>query len=276
MPSPPDIDMSVPTVARTYDALLDGKDNFTPDREAAEVVESVNPGTKALARQNRAFLSRGVTYVAETLKIDQFLDLGSGLPTVENTHQVAQRVNPNARVVYVDIDPIVLAHGRAILADNANTTVATSDLRDVDVVLDSPETRRLIDFDRPVCVMLVSLLHCVPDADDPWGLVRRYFDRLAPGSALVMSHLTSDDADAARVFTEHVHELGMDWGRVRFPDEVAHAFDSLELVSPTADDSAEPVLVDCVTWRNGDVAPLKRPADPAQKIWEHAGVGIKP
>ncbi|WP_269082870.1 SAM-dependent methyltransferase [Allosalinactinospora lopnorensis] len=271
---PPDLDMSTPTVARTYDALLGGKDNFQPDRDAAMAVEQTNPGTTQLALENRGFLSRGVRYVSE-LGIRQFIDLGSGLPTVENTHQVAQSVDPNASVVYVDIDPIVLAHGRAILAENSTTTVVTADLRDVERVMSAEETRGLVDFSRPVGLMLVSLLHCVPDKDDPFGLVRRYFEWLPAGSALIYSHLCASDEDAARTFTERVHELGMEWGRVRSPDECARALDGLEIVSPSTDGSAARTLVDCDTWRNGDIEPQPRPTDPDKQIWEHAGVGVK-
>ncbi|MDA8371080.1 MAG: SAM-dependent methyltransferase [Nocardiopsaceae bacterium] len=266
--------MSRPTVARTYDALLGGKDNFEVDRQAAVEVEKLNPGTMQLVQDNRAFLVRGVDHVTAS-GVRQFIDLGSGLPAADNTHQVAQRSAPGASVVYVDIDPIVLAHGRAILADSPNTTVTTADLRDVDRVLESPDTQRLIDFAQPVCVMFVSLLHCIPDEDDPFGLVDRYFERLAPGSAVIFSHLASDDQTAAQQLTERIHSLGMEWGRVRFPEEIAHAFDSLEIVSPSTDGSAPPALVDCATWRNGSTVPEKRPADPDKKIWEHAAVGFK-
>ncbi|WP_460856823.1 SAM-dependent methyltransferase [Nocardiopsis coralliicola] len=270
--APPTMDMSRPTVARTYDALLGGKDNFGPDREAAAALEELNPGTIQLSKDNRAYLSRGVRHVAES-GVRQFIDLGSGLPTVENTHQVAQSVRSDARVVYVDIDPIVLAHGRALLTDSPNTTVITADLRDVDTVLGDAGTQELIDFDEPVCIMLVSLLHCIPDRDDPFGLLRRYFSHLAPGSALVSSHLTSADPEFARVFTQQCLDSGMDWGRVRSPEECEEAFDGLEIVSPSLDGSAGPVLVDCPTWRNPGHPPAERPE---KKLWEHSGVGFKP
>ncbi|RNL82217.1 SAM-dependent methyltransferase [Halostreptopolyspora alba] len=266
--------MSRPTVARTYDALLGGKDNFQPDRDAAVAVEEINPGSTQLCHENRAFLSRGVRHVAG-LGIRQFIDLGSGLPTVENTHQVAQSVAPDTSVVYVDIDPIVLSHGRAILADTPGTSVVTADIRDVDSVMSAEETRRLIDPSQPVCLMLVSLLHCIPDEDGPFDVVRGYLDRLPAGSALVYSHLCASDVEAGRTFTRRVHELGMDWGRIRSPEECAQAFDSLEIVSPSTDGTAPRVLVDCDTWRNGDIEPRPRPTPPEKKIWEHAGVGIK-
>ncbi len=266
--------MSKPTVARIYDALLGGKDNFQPDRDAAVAVEELNPGSAELCQENRSFLSRGVGYVAD-LGIRQFIDLGSGLPTAENTHEVARRANPDSSVVYVDIDPIVLSHGRAILADTPRTSVVTADLRDIDSVMSAEETRSLIDFSQPVCVMMVSLLHCVPDHDDPFGLVRRYFEYLPAGSALVYSHVCASDVETGRAVTQRMHESGTEWGRVRAPEECAQAFDEFEIVSPSTDGTAPRVLVDCGTWRNGDMEPQPRPANPEKKIWEHSGVGIK-
>jgi len=272
----PDIDLSVPTVARTYDALRGGKDNFEADRMAAQIIESINPWAKVLVRQSRRFLSRAVGHVAGVLGIDQFIDVGSGMPTMENTHQIAQRHLPHARVVYVDTDPIVLAHSHALLADHVLTTAASGDVRDVDGILGCPEVNRLLDLDRPVCLMLVSLLHCIPDSDDPWGLVCRYFHRLVPGSVLILSHLASDDDAAAQSLTTCIRELGMPWGHVRSPADVERLFAGLELLSPAVDDSVAPMPVDCHTWRNEDAAPTPRPADPDQKIWEHAGVAVKP
>ncbi|WP_184583690.1 SAM-dependent methyltransferase [Lipingzhangella halophila] len=271
---PPEIDLSVPSVARAYDAMLGGKDNFEVDREATVILEETNPGTIALARANRAYLSRGVEHVANA-GVRQFLDLGSGLPAAENTHEIAQRTHPDARVVYVDNDPIVLAHGRAILADNPYTSVATADLTNVGEVLESEDTQRLIDFSEPVCLMLVSLLHCIPDEQDPFGTAQAYLDRLAPGSWLVYSHIVSDDEAAARTFTERIHAFGTPWGRVRTPEEAATVFDSLELASPSSDGTFPAVPVECSTWRNGDKAPETRPADPETRIWEHSGVAVK-
>ena len=170
--------------------------------------------------------------------IDQFLDLGAGLPTVENTHHVAQRVNPDARVVYVDNDPIVPAHGRALLAENENTTVMMANIRNSDEIVASDEAQRLIDF-----------------------------DRLAPGSALVFSQIVSDDAEAAEWLTGVVLSLGTEWGRVRSRAEVDRVFDGLELVEPGA--------VDCATWRNPAQPPSKTPSDPNQKLFEYAGVAFK-
>ncbi|WP_184583026.1 SAM-dependent methyltransferase [Lipingzhangella halophila] len=266
--------MSVPTAARIYDAALGGKDNFEVDRQAALQLEESNPGILSQAQINRAFLARGVNHVAQA-GVRQFLDLGSGLPTAENTHEIAQRTHPDARVVYVDHDPIVLAHGRAILADNKTTSVTTADLTDVEKVLESEDTQRLIDLSEPVCLMLVGLLHCIPDEQDPFGAMRAYVDRLAPGSWLVFSAFVSDDEGAARAFTERVHSMGVTWGRVRTPEEAARVFEAVELVSPSSDGSFPAVPVECSTWRNGDKPPEPRPADPETLIWETSGVAVK-
>ncbi len=271
---PPEIDMSVPTAARVYDAALGGKDNFDVDRQALTQLEQVSPGLLGQAPVNRAFLSRSVRYVARA-GVRQFLDLGSGLPTAENTHQIVQRVHPDASVVYVDNDPIVLAHGRAILADLPSTTVTTADMTDVAEVLQAEETQRLIDFSQPVCLMLVGLLHCIPDEKDPFGAVRAYVDHLPAGSWMVFSAFVSDDETTAREFTEKVHSLGTAWGRVRAPEEAAAVFDSMELVSPSTDDSFPPVPVECSTWRNDEAAPEPRPANPETLLWETSGVAVK-
>lgn len=271
---PPDIDMTVPTAARVYDAALGGKDNFEVDREAAAQLERVSPGLLSQAQVNRAFLARSVDYVARA-GVRQFLDLGSGLPTAENTHEIVQRVHPDASVVYVDNDPIVLAHGRAILADNPHTSVTTADMTNVDEVMTAEATRNLIDFSQPVCLMLVGLLHCIPDEHDPFGAVRAYLDHLPPGSWLVYSTFVSDDPTTAREFTEAVHSMGTPWGRVRSPEEAAAVFDSVELASPSTDDTFAPVPVECSTWRSGDRVPEPRPSVPEITIWEHAGVAVK-
>jgi hypothetical protein len=272
---PPNLDLTVPSVARMYDYVLQGKDNFEVDRKTIDAMLVELPEIFQFCHDNRRFLARAVEYVAGR-GVDQFLDLGAGLPTVDNTHQVAQRARPGARVVYVDNDPIVLAHGRAILAENPDTTVITADLRDTDAVLDHPDTTRLLDLDRPVCVMLVSLLHCIPDADDPFGIVRRLMDRLPSGSAVIFSHIVSDDPEAGEWLTQRVLAAGTEWGRVRSPEEVAATAEGLDLVSPSADDGGTPILVDCATWRVPGTTPLARPADPEQRMWEHAGVAVKP
>ncbi|MBB4932375.1 SAM-dependent methyltransferase [Lipingzhangella halophila] len=270
------IDTSVPSAARVYDACLGGKDHYEVDREALRMGLEHAPELVNLAHENRAYLKRAVTWVSEHTGIDQFLDVGSGLPTVENTHQIAQGHNPDARVVYVDSDPIVLAHGEAILAENANTTVIAGDLAQPETYLDDSETLRLLDLSRPVCLMLVSVLHCLPDDADPFGALARVIDRLAPGSCLVYSHIASDSEEKGKVVTELAQNLRMPWGRVRLLEEADRAMDGLEIVAPDLEGAAEPRLVECTTWKNfAKPAPEPVPSGADRQVWEYAGVGIK-
>lgn len=273
---PPHIDMDTPSIARMYDYLLGGKDNFASDRKACEELAAGIPELVSFANDNRAFLGRAVDYVSSR-GIDQFLDLGAGLPTTDNTHQVAQRANPRARVLYIDHDPIVLAHGRALLGDTDTTAFLLSDIRDTDRILRSPEAVKLIDPDRPVCVMMVSLLHCLPDDSDPFGMVRELVERLAPGSAIIFSHIVSDDPEAAAWMTDKILSFGTPWGRVRSPQEAAAVFEGLDVASAWTDGrEEEPRKVDCSTWRNPDRDPASRPTDPGVKRWELSGVAFKP
>ncbi|MBG0828721.1 SAM-dependent methyltransferase [Planomonospora sp. ID67723] len=190
--TPAGIDPTVPSVARMYDYYLGGKDNFASDRQAAEEIIKAVPDARANARANRAFLSRAVTEIAGR-GVRQFLDIGSGLPTQENVHQVAHRVIPDARVVYVDNDPIVLAHGRALLEDNPHTVVVQADMREPKALLDHPAIRANIDFDQPVAVLLLAMLHFVPDDDAAAGIVAAVRDVMVPGSHLVISHIHAGD-----------------------------------------------------------------------------------
>ncbi|WTW95032.1 SAM-dependent methyltransferase [Streptomycetaceae bacterium NBC_01309] len=231
--APTGIDVSVPSVARMYDYYLGGKDNFAVDREASDQLSLAAPGTQALAVNNRRYLQRAVRVLAEQYGVRQFLDHGSGLPTQDNVHQIAQQVHPASRVVYIDNDPIVLAHGRALLADNATTTVITADMRDTDAVMSHPDVEKLVDFDEPVAALFVSVLHCVPDSDDPGALVRRVMDRLAPGSFIVVSHLVSDDDPVRERLTDFMLTATQgNWGRVRRTEEVTAFFDGLDLLDP--------------------------------------------
>ncbi|MGH3382695.1 MAG: SAM-dependent methyltransferase [Actinoallomurus sp.] len=197
---PPTFDISRPSPARMYDFFLGGKDNFEVDRKAGKTVNDAlgDVMTHDIVWENRRFLQRAVRFMAES-GIDQFVDLGTGLPTQGNVHEIAQRANPGARVVYVDYDPIVLAHGRALLADNDTTTVITADMRDPDAVLSHPEMVSFIDFSRPVAVLSVAVLHFIPDSDDPSGIVRRFRGAMAPGSYLALSHLTTSGPPAEEV-----------------------------------------------------------------------------
>lgn len=191
--SPTGIDTSVAHPARVYDYLLDGKDNFEADRAVAEQLVAGSLPVRELARANRAFLGRAVKYLAEQ-GIDQFLDIGTGIPSANNTHEVAQRVNPAARVVYVDNDPIVLAHARALMAGHGlgATTVILGDLRDPAAILAHPEVQAVIDFDRPVGLILVAVLHFIGEEEHPDAIVKTLGDALPAGSHLVLSHGTMD------------------------------------------------------------------------------------
>ncbi|MFS0696799.1 SAM-dependent methyltransferase [Streptomyces nitrosporeus] len=259
------IDVNVPSVARMYDYYLGGKDNYPADRIACEHLLERVPSTKVLAVNNRRFLRRVVHRLASEYGIRQFIDHGSGLPTQDNVHQVAQLVDPGARVVYIDNDPIVLAHGKAILEENDRTAVIQADMRDTDGILGHPEVVRLIDFDEPVAALFVSVLHCIPDEDDPAGLVRRVARRLAPGSFLVVCQLVSEDAATRDFVTDFMAEsTGGQWGRVRRPEDVGVFLEGLEVL--------EPGLVEVSTWRpDSDLAPRQE----TQEWIEYGGVGRK-
>jgi SAM-dependent methyltransferase len=261
-----EVDVTIPSVARMYDYYLGGKDNYAVDREASEELLKVVPSTQVLAINNRRFLQRVVRVLAQEYGIRQFLDHGSGLPTQDNVHQVAQRVDEQSRVVYVDNDPIVLAHGRALLEENDNTAVIQADMRDTDAILGNPEVERLIDFDQPLGVLFVSVLHCIPDRDDPAGLIRRVADRVAPGSFFVICQLVSEDKTTRDFVTDFMDTSTQgNWGRVRQEHEVRQYFDGLEIL--------EPGLVEVSTWRpDSDVGPKQL----TQEWIEWGGVARRP
>lgn len=264
------INPDVPTAARMYDHYLGGKDNYAVDRAACAELDKVVPSTRALAVNNRAFLRRVVRMLAAEHGIRQFLDHGSGLPTQDNVHQVAQRVDPSCRVVYVDNDPMVLVHGRALLEQNDRTAVVQADIRDTDLILDHPETRRLIDFSQPVAVLFNSVMHCIPDSetDGPPALARRVSRRLVPGSCLVMCQLVSEDPQVRAFVTDFMNQATQgNWGRVRQEKDVAELFEvaGLEIL--------EPGLVEVSSWRpDNEVAPRQL----TQEWIEFGGVGRIP
>jgi len=263
--TPAGIDENVPSVARMYDYYLGGKDNYEVDRRASDELSAAAPGTRALAINNRRFLVRAVRFLADERGIRQFLDHGSGLPTQDNVHQVAQRVDPTARVVYVDNDPIVLAHGRALLQTDTTTSVIQSDVRDVEAIFNEPEVKELLDLNEPVAALFVSFLHCIPDADDPAVLVGRVMNRLAPGSALVISHLASEDEGTRSQLTEFMQAATQgNWGRVRTAAEIARFFDGLDVLDPG--------LVEISTWRpDSELGEVQ-----ATHEWiEYGGIAIK-
>ena len=256
-----DVDTGVAHIARVYNFWLGGKDNFAADREAAELVISSYPTILASVRAQREFLGRAVSYLAGEAGIRQFLDLGTGLPTASNTHEVAQQVAPESRVVYVDNDPIVLAHARALLAsDPAGTTAyLDADLRDTSEILAA--AANTLDFSQPVAVMLIGVLHCVPDSDDPAGLVRRLLGAVPPGSYLVIAHPASDiHATQIGSAANRLNQVMADPVTMRSHAEVNRFFDGLDLV--------EPGLVQLHRWR-------AVPADPEVELANYGGVARK-
>ncbi|CQR59940.1 SAM-dependent methyltransferase [Streptomyces leeuwenhoekii] len=260
-----EIDANVPTAARMYDHYLGGKDNYAADRAACEELDKVVPSTRQLALNNRRFLQRVVKTLAGEHGIRQFLDHGSGLPTQNNVHQIAQGIAPESRVVYVDNDPMVLVHGRALLEQNERTAVIHADMRDTDGIFSHPETQRLIDFSQPVAVLFNSVFHCIPDSetDGPPAVVRRVAERLAPGSFLVMCQLVSEDEKVREVVTDFMDQVTQGhWGRVRQEKDVAQWFEGMEILDPG--------LVEVSTWRpDSEVAPRQL----TQEWIEFGGVG---
>ena len=185
------IDTGVPNPARIYDYLLEGKDNFPADRDVADQLLAIAPVARDVVEDNRAFLRRAVSHLAQEAGIRQFIDLGSGLPTQGNVHEIAQAIAPDARVVYVDNDAMVVTHSRALLAGD-NTAAIQADLREPDALLEHAELRELIDLDQPVALLLMAILHFLPDDEDPFGIVARFRDALPAGSYLAISHGTRD------------------------------------------------------------------------------------
>jgi SAM-dependent methyltransferase len=233
-------DPNTPSVARTYDYLLGGKDNYPVDREVGEIFVQRFPGAVQIALDNRACLVRAVTLMAGELGIDQFIDLGSGLPTADNVHQVAQRINVGARVAYVDNDPIVLAHGRAMLEENENTKVVAADIRQPGQILANPELLGLIDLNRPVAVIASAILHHLLDEDDPLGVIRVFTAAIPPGSCLFVSHFrTLADPESAALEAVMLKAFGR--GVWRTDEQIAEYFAGLRLV--------EPGIVPCAQWR---------------------------
>jgi SAM-dependent methyltransferase len=227
----PDIDTERPSAARMYDYYLGGSHNFAADRQAAQVIMSAVPDLTVGVMANRAFLRRAVRFLVGR-GVTQFLDIGSGIPTVGNVHEVAQAVVPQARVAYVDLDPVAVAHSREILAGDPRTTVIEGDLRRPGHLLDHPQTRRVLDLDQPVGLMLVAVLHFIDDADDPAGLVAALHNALAPGSYVVISHGSAVIRPSQGRVGEDVYRNTATPLTLRDPDRVATFFGGLELVEP--------------------------------------------
>ncbi len=228
-----DIDTSVAHIARVYDYWLGGKDNFGPDREAGDEAITAYPQLVSSVRANRAFLARTVRYLAEEAGIRQFLDIGTGIPTANNTHEVAQSIAPEARVVYADNDPMVLAHARALLrsAPEGRTAYLDADVRDPDSILHA--AAGVLDFGQPVAVMLVAILHFVSEDEDPAGIIARFMADLPPGSSLTISHVPSDmHATAMKAMGDSLNRLLAQHSTYRSREQVTRFFAGLDLVPP--------------------------------------------
>ena len=253
---PPEVDTSRPHPARIYDYGLGGKNHFAVDREVAEKAFVSMPTGRTAARENRAFLGRAVRYLAAEEGIRQFLDIGTGLPTTDNVHEVAQRVAPDSRIVYVDNDPLVLAHARALLTSSpeGRTAYIPADLRDPAAILADPVTREVLDFSRPVALMLVAILHFIQDEDHPAEIIKTLVDALPPGSFLVASHATGEyDRDGWATIERDYRAAGIS-AQLRDGDEFARlAFTGLQMVPPGV------VLVS--EWRPDSARPRPTPVE---------------
>jgi hypothetical protein len=256
-------DISAPSVARIYDVLLGGKDNFESDRAAAAKIMELEPQAPLVARRNRDFLRRSVRFLAGEVGIRQFLDVGSGLPSAGNVHEVAQAVAPEARVVYVDNDPVVLSHARALLTSSpeGECDYIDSDIRDTGAII--AQAAKTLDFSEPVAVMLLAILHFIGDCDDPWGIVGRLLAAAAPGSYLVVSHALSEDLTGSQLEGLNSVYAETKSGGVtqRSLPDITRFFAGLEL--------AEPGLVETSSWRP------ELPAQPSRGLF-YGGVARKP
>ena len=262
---PPDVDTKRANVARVYDYLLGGSHNFLPDQDLARAIVAVEPNMRAMARANRAFLGRAVRFLAGA-GIRQFLDVGSGIPTEGNVHEVAQRAAPGAHVVYADIDPVAVAHSKAILAGNASAAVIEADLREPEKILTHQTVEPLIDFSQPAGLLLVAVLHFIADAEDPWRIVATLRDALAPGSYLVLCHGTDEGKPTMARAAEKVYNRGATTNlHIRSRAEILRLFQGFDLVDPG--------LVPIPQWRPDSPAGLA--ADPSKFWGGFVGVGQK-
>jgi S-adenosyl methyltransferase len=230
--APEGIDLDRPSAARIYDYWLGGSHNFAPDREVARQVTKLVPDTPLIMQGNRAFLHRAVRHLVEA-GVRQFLDIGSGIPTLGNVHEVVQKLTPDANVVYVDVDPVAVAHSRHILAGNERVAVIQEDLRRPERILTHHDLTALLDLDQPVALLLVAVLHFVGDDDDPYGVVARLRDALVPGSYVAISHGTADNLpeDAARRWVELFQRTPTP-GTPRPKAAVERFFGGLDMVEP--------------------------------------------
>jgi hypothetical protein len=228
---PPDVDVSKPNPARVYDYLLGGANNFEVDRALARKLIEIVPDSAFLVIENRSFLRRAVRFLAEA-GIDQFLDLGSGIPTVGNTHQVVQEINPDSRVVYVDFEAVAVAHSELMLTDNPNAVIVRADVRKPAEVLADPRVRAVLDFSRPVAILMFAVVHFMPPEDNPAEMIKVYRDATVPGSYLALSHGTSDGRPELDELATEYSGRATSEVVMRTRAEVQTFFDGYELVEP--------------------------------------------
>ncbi|MGK7235839.1 SAM-dependent methyltransferase [Streptomyces hygroscopicus] len=258
------IDINTPSIARMRDWYLGGTDNFPADRRACRALLEIAPSTRTLVANNRLFLQRVVRVLAQEHGVRQFLDWGPGLPTRINVHQVAQGVDSSSRVVYIDDDPIVLAHGRTLLDENDETLIVRAKTTDIDATLDHPDVTGFLDRTAPVAALFVSGLHRIPDSPGPEYVVQRVAGRLPAGSFIAFCQLVSDSAAVRQAATDFMQQTtGHSWGRVREKSEVHAWVSSMQLLDPG--------LVEVSAWRpDSDVTPRQRTAE-----WEEYGGVIR-
>jgi S-adenosyl methyltransferase len=268
---PEGVDASAPTAARLYDYYLGGTTNYEVDREAAERLRSQMPELSDAAWANRSFHQRAARWLTAERGIRQFIDIGSGLPTQGNTHEIVQAVAPDARVVYVDIDPMVEVQAASLLVPDTRTTVITADMRDPDSVMKNPGLRAIIDFSRPVGILMTAVLHFVADGSDPGRLVARYMDAVPPGSYLALSHITSDKLPARSVQAMYdLYQHANEQMHLRSKGEVQKFFDGLEIEPPY--EGAEPVVTYTGNWG----AEALELADSEGSRWCYCAVARRP
>jgi SAM-dependent methyltransferase len=263
-PAPFDVDFSRASIARVYDYLLGGKDHLEVDRRAADAMRNVVPQVGEIAKANRCFLRRGLRYLVRDAGIRQIVDVGSGLPTDGNVNEVAQAIDAGVRVVYVDNDPVVLAHARALLAVDEQTGVVTADLRTPELLFEKVAALGLLDLDAPFAVLLSGVVHHLSDGDDPAGIVAAVRDRLSPGSYLLLSHFLDDGESRAYALELAFLHGGLGSGRFRTWKELGGYFDGLELV--------EPGLVYANDWRPDEFTLAESPV----RTLYAGGIGRKP
>ncbi|OIJ63914.1 SAM-dependent methyltransferase [Streptomyces mangrovisoli] len=261
---PQGVDPYKASVARMYDAMLGGEHNFAIDREAVAAFTAIDPQVRTLARANRAFLQRAVRFLVER-GVRQFIDLGSGIPTQGNVHEAAQSLSPGTRVVYVDNDPVAVAHSEALLAGNPDAAIVAADIRRPADVLSAPQVRELIDFDQPVAVLMITIMHFITREEDPAKIVAAYRDAVPDGSWLALTHATDEDRpETAAAVGQLYSSRATSPVTARSRAEIGELFDGFDLVDPG--------LVYVPLWRPGPQDEI--PENPSQ-YWVYAGVGEK-